>query len=192
MLSGSTLLILGGLWGVVLLPRVVRDVRASPVSTAAGFSDAMARLAVCDQRTLVVPTGSGRASVVHPRPSAYSRRAAMLRRRRSTLVRLIVGAIGTLAVAIVAGGSLTWALAGVSVTSLVVYCVALRLVVLRRRRTEAVVDLHPARTGAVRGAVTTAPRTGAVRRAVTTARSAPTDATWLARTPDALLVADGG
>lgn len=129
MLSGSTLLLIAVLWAVVLVPRALRDLRSSPQSTVTGFSDAMARLAMCDQRLVVVPAGSGRRVVVHPRAVPHT---LLVRRRRAVLARLVVGTVGTLAVAVVLGGPLAWAVAGLSTVALLGYCAALRTLARRR------------------------------------------------------------
>lgn len=137
MLSGSTLVLLAALWGVVLLPRAVRDARASPVSTVTGFSDVMARLAVCDQRLVVVPAGAGQRIVALPR---RRRRDDLIRRRRATLARLLVATGMTVAAAAVLGGVVAWGIAGVAGVTLVAYCVALRAIALRRRPRAEVAD----------------------------------------------------
>ena len=140
MVSGSTLVVLGVGWALVLLPRALRDLRTSPSTTVTGFNDAMARLAVCDQRLLVVPTGSGQRLVVHP-PRA--RRQLLVRRRRVVLVRLLAAAVASIATAVVVGGPLAWGGAGLVAIVLVGYCAALRRLAVRRAGSATVVPLHP-------------------------------------------------
>lgn len=140
MLSASTLLALGALWTAVLLPRAVRDVRSSPVATVTGFNDAMTRLAMADQRLLVVPGEGSGVTVVHPRTVS---RVALLRRRRALLVRLLLGTAVTLVAATVVGGAVLWSLAAAAGVALAGYCVALRTIARRRELAKAVVRLHP-------------------------------------------------
>ncbi len=131
------------LWSGVLLPGVIRDRRASPASTVDGFSNAMTRLAGCDSRRVFIP-GTGPRMAVYPRPS---RRAALLERRRSVLLRLIAS-IGVAASFGLVFGGITWWLTGLAVMTVVGYMVALRLMAIQAQQARTVVQMHPVRASA--------------------------------------------
>lgn len=159
MLSWWTLLILLLLWSVVLLPRALRDLRTSPLATVTRFTDAMSRLAMSDERQLVVPAGAGRrvVSLPHRAATGAARPSPTIRRRRTTLVLLLVTTVLTLVVAAVVGGTAAWAAVCLAGASSVAYCAALRVLALRRTRPAPVHDRAAARPPAVAAPTATPP-----------------------------------
>jgi hypothetical protein len=136
----TTVLLLVVLWAAVLVPGAWRDRRSSPRSTVDGFHAAMARLATCDSRRVLVHGGGGQREV-YPRPDL---RQLLLERRRMVLARLL-GLVGTtFLTALVAGGAVWWGLFWVATVACVGYVATLRAAVVRREQTRDVVRLHPA------------------------------------------------
>ncbi|MFT6942107.1 MAG: hypothetical protein ACJA2F_000288 [Nitriliruptoraceae bacterium] len=139
-MRASTVVVLVLVWSGVLLPGLLRDRRSSPAATVDGFNTAMARLAGCDARRVFIP-GAGPRMEIYPRPS---RRAALLERRRTVLVRLVSGVGVAASFALVFGG-VTWWLTAVAALGVVAYLGALRLRVVRAQQAQGVVQLHRAR-----------------------------------------------
>lgn len=139
-MTTTTVVLLVVLWAAVLVPGAWRDRRSSPRSTVDGFHAAMARLATCDSRRVLVPGGRDHRSV-YPSPDLQR---VLLERRRMVLARLLGGVGTTFLTALVAGGAFWWTLFWLAAAACAAYVAALRAIAVRRQQTRDVVRVHPA------------------------------------------------
>ncbi len=141
----ALLVLLALMWGVVLLPSVVRNHRRSLHHSMGGFQRSMQVLSggqaqPRDLRRVLVPGDAARI-VAPPRGAELARE-----RRARTLKRLLFAAAASTSVALLVGGSLAWGIALVLDAALVAFVAALRhlAVTARRRREVARIEDHRA------------------------------------------------